>query len=352
MPKNKLLKFNEAINRALIFSMNKDKNMICYGLGVTDPKEVFSTTNNLKDRFGNHRVFDVPCSENALTGISIGAALNNVRSVVSHQRIDFFMLAMDQIVNSASKWYYMFGSKKSVPITIRLIIGRGWGQGPTHSQNLQALFNHLPGLKIIAPTFPNDARDMLIQSIFDPNPVLFLEHRWLYNLQEKNAKGVNKIGQARILNKGKHITIVSFSYLSIEAIKASKFLKDHYNISSEIIDLISLKPIDYKKIYNSVKKTKNILILDTGFNTGSIANDIIYNIVDSNIQLNSKPFKLAMPDVPEPTSYGLTKNFYIDHLKIVQKVLKILKRKENKNIIKSKTNFHHDVPGEWFKGPF
>ena len=233
--------------------------------------------------------------------------------------------------------------KKSVPITIRLIIGRGWGQGPTHSQNLQALFNHLPGLKIIAPTFPNDARDMLIQSIFDPNPVLFLEHRWLYNLQEKNAKGVNKIGQARILNKGKHITIVSFSYLSIETIKASKFLKDHYNISSEIIDLISLKPIDYKKIYNSVKKTKNILILDTGFNTGSIANDIIYNIVDSNIQLNSKPFKLAMPDVPEPTSYGLTKNFYIDHIKIVRKVLKILKRKENKNIIKSKTNFHHDV---------
>ena len=179
-----------------------------------------------------------------------------------------------------------------------------------------------------------------------------MEHRWLYNLQEKNAKGVNKIGQARILNKGKHITIVSFSYLSIEAIKASKFLKDHYNISSEIIDLISLKPIDYKKIYNSVKKTKNILILDTGFNTGSIANDIIYNIVDSNIQLNSKPFKLAMPDVPEPTSYGLTKNFYIDHIKIVRKVLKILKRKENKNIIKSKTNFHHDVPGEWFKDHF
>ena len=113
-----------------------------------------------------------------------------------------------------------------------------------------------------------------------------------------------------------------------------------------------MKPIDYKKIYNSVKKTKNILILDTGFNTGSIANDIIYNIVDSNIRLNSKPFKLAMPDVPEPTSYGLTKNFYIDHIKIVRKVLKILKRKENKNIIKSKTNFHHDVPGEWFEGPF
>tara|TARA_Y100000389_G_scaffold204677_1_gene258796 strand:+ start:4198 stop:5256 length:1059 start_codon:yes stop_codon:yes gene_type:complete len=352
MQKNKFIKFYEAINQALITSMKKDKKMICYGLGVTDPKEIFSTTINLKNFFGKERVFDVPCSENALTGISIGAALNGVRSVVSHQRVDFFMLAMDQLVNSASKWHYMFGSKKSVPITIRLIIGRGWGQGPTHSQNLQALFNHIPGLKIVAPTFPSDAREMLKESIFDPNPVLFLEHRWLFDLKEKNKTGINKIGKARLVKKGKDITVVSFSYLTIESIKASRFLSKNYNISVEIIDLISLKPIDYKRIYTSLKKTNNILILDTGFNTGSIANDIIYNVIQSNIKLKSKPQKLAMPDVPEPTSYGLTKNFYIDDSKIISQILDSLKIKKKFFLnIEEKQNYH-DVPGEWFKGPF
>ena len=130
----------------------------------------------------------MPTSENALTGISIGAALNKVRSVVSHQRLDFFLLAMDQLVNSAAKWHYMFGSKTPIPITIRLIIGRGWGQGPTHSQNLQSWFNHIPGLKVVMPTFANDARDALISSIFDPNPVIFLEHRWLHENKETKKK--------------------------------------------------------------------------------------------------------------------------------------------------------------------
>ena len=353
MQQNKYLKYFQAINEALVFSMRRDKKMICYGLGVTDPKEVFSTTSNLKKKFGKNRVFDVPCSENALTGISIGAAINGVRSVVSHQRIDFFMLAMDQLVNSAAKWYYMFGSQKSVPITIRLIIGRGWGQGPTHSQNLQALFNHLPGLKVVAPTFPNDAKNMLISSIFDPNPVLFLEHRWLFNLEEKRKTGIKKIGKANIILKGKDITVISFSYLTIEAIKASKILSKFYNIKIEIIDLVSLKPIDYITILKSIRKTRKVIVLDTGFSSGSIANDIIYNIIHSNLKLNSNPTKLAMPNVPEPTSYGLTKNFYVDDIKITNEVLRIFKKKKIKNdrdIFNVKK--YHDIPGEWFKGPF
>ena len=125
--------------------------MICYGLGTTDPKNIFSTTKDLEKKFGSKRIFDVPASENAITGISIGAALNNVRSVVTHQRVDFFLLALDQLINSAAKWHYMFGSKNSVAITIRLIIGRGWGQGPTHSQTMSSLFASIPGLKVVIP---------------------------------------------------------------------------------------------------------------------------------------------------------------------------------------------------------
>ena len=154
--------FYEAINEAISQSMEKDADIICYGLGVTDPMGVFGTTLNLEKKFGANRVFDMPTSENAMTGVAIGAALNGIKSIVTHQRLDFFLLAMDQLVNSAAKYHYMFGGQTPIPITIRLIIGRGWGQGPTHSQNLQAWFAHIPGLKVVCPTNARDAKGMLI----------------------------------------------------------------------------------------------------------------------------------------------------------------------------------------------
>ena len=350
---NKKTTYSSAINNALKFSMKKDKNMICYGLGTTDPKNIFSTTKDLEKLFGSKRVFDTPTSENALTGISVGAALNNVRSVVSHQRLDFFLLAMDQLVNSAAKWHYMFGSVISVPITIRLIIGRGWGQGPTHSQNLQSWFNHIPGLKVVMPTFANDARDTLISSIFDPNPVLFLDFRWLHENEENEKKiKIKKNIKSKICIKGNDITIVSNSYLTIEAIKASKFLKEFYNIEAEVIDLISIKPLDIETINKSVRKTRNLIVADTGFFTGSIANDIIYEVTSKNMKyLKNFPKKIAMPDVPEPTSHALTKNFYIRASKISNEVLKTLKIKNRKNINLQDPK-PHDIPGNWFKGPF
>ena len=140
------LSFAKAINEGLSQAMKIDDSVICYGLGVPDPKGVFGTTVGLQKKFGKERVFDMPASENAMTGVAIGASLNGIRPVMTHQRLDFFLLAMDQLVNNAAKWHYMFGGQSSVPITIRLIIGRGWGQGPTHSQNLQAIFAHIPGL--------------------------------------------------------------------------------------------------------------------------------------------------------------------------------------------------------------
>ncbi len=133
---SRTITYAKAINEAMDQAMSMDKNVICYGLGVDDPKGIFSTTLGLKDKFGPERVFDMPTSENAMTGIAIGAALNGIRPVMTHQRLDFFLLALDQLVNNAAKWHYMFGAHLSVPITIRLLVGRGWGQGPTHSQSL------------------------------------------------------------------------------------------------------------------------------------------------------------------------------------------------------------------------
>ena len=354
MPKiKKEYSYAEGINNALELALKKDKNILCYGLGVTDPKGVFGTTIGLEKKFGTRRVFDIPTSENAITGISIGSALNGVKSIVTHQRLDFFLLAMDQLVNSAAKWHYMFGSKKSVPITIRLIVGRGWGQGPTHSQSLQSWFNHIPGIKVVMPTFAEDAKGLLLSSIFDPNPVVFIEHRWLHNIKTK--KIVNKkikIGKARICKKGMDITIVSMSYLTLEALTAAKFLLKKFKIQAEIIDLRSIKPLDWKTIFDSVDKTRRLLVLDTGFTTGSVAGEIIAKIsINKFKKLKAAPDRLAMPDVPEPTSFALTKNFHITSEKIINKVLKIMNinHKKIKNIKNLK---YHDQPGEWFKGPF
>lgn len=224
MQNKKRMTFSEAINQGLKISMKKDKRMIFYGLGSTDPKSIFGTSKNLKKLYGSERVFDVPCSENALTGVAIGASLAGVRSVVTHQRLDFFLLAMDQLVNSAAKWHYMFGGQISVPITIRLIVGRGWGQGPTHSQNLHAWFAHIPGLKVVIPTYPEDAKNLLIKSIFDPNPVIFIEHRWLHSQvgQVTNKFDWKSVEKCKLIKKGRNLTVVGMSYLTIEASRAQK----------------------------------------------------------------------------------------------------------------------------------
>ena len=321
--KSKLITMSNAINEALSFSMKKDKNLLCFGLGTTDPKGIFSTTANLEKKFGKHRVFDVPASENALTGISVGLSLEKIRSVVSHQRLDFFLLAMDQLVNSAAKMHYMFNGQLKVPITIRLILGRGWGQGPTHSQNLQSWFAHIPGLKVVMPSSPLDAKGLLISSIFDPNPVLFLEHRWLHNCLGNVPKGHYRIpiGVANTLLDGKDITVVSMSYLTTEALIACNYLKK-FGIEVDLIDLRSIKPLDLNSIANSLRKTGKLLVLDTGVETCSVAADIIAKLSTQYFSFFQKsPVLLAMPDVPEPTSFALTKNFYIRAADIANKVL-------------------------------
>ncbi len=175
-------KFNEAILEAHDQLMAVDPNVYIMGLGVPDPKGIFGTTVGLQEKYGPNRVMDMPCSENAMTGVAIGSALVGMRPIMTHQRVDFFLLALDQLVNNACKWHFMFGGQLNVPLVIRLIIGRGWGQGPQHSQTLTSFFAHLPGLKVVAPSSPYDAKGLLISAVEDNNPVVYLEHRWLHNI--------------------------------------------------------------------------------------------------------------------------------------------------------------------------
>lgn len=350
----RLLPYFQAVNEALIQAMSIDKSVIIYGLGINDPKGIFGTTLGLQEQFGPNRVFDMPTSENAMTGIAIGASLNNIRPVMVHQRLDFFLLAMDQLINNAAKWHYMFGGQDSVPITIRLSIGRGWGQGPTHSQNLQTLFAHIPGLKVVMPTTAYDAKGLLLSSIFDNNPVIFLEHRWLHNLQSDVPEGDFRvpIGKANQIMEGSDISIISFSHMVIEAIEATEFLKPH-GISCEVIDLRSLKPIDWKLIFESVNKTGRLIAIDSGHETLSIASEIIARVsMECFDQLKLAPKRIALPDFPTPTSKELTKVYYKRADNIVQTVSNMFGKKIRMPYIEKRQNHLHDVPGNFFKGPF
>lgn len=258
------ISYIQAVNEALHEAMQRDPAVICYGLGVDDPKAIFGSTKGLQERFGETRVFDMPTAENAMTGVAIGAALNGIRPVMVHQRLDFFLLAMDQLVNNAAKWHYMFGGQRSVPITIRLILGRGWGQGPTHSQSLHAWFAHIPGLKVVMPTSADDAKGLMLSAIFDDNPVLVFEHRWLHNTVGDVPEGDHRVplGKARVLREGADLTIVALSYMVVEALHAVDHLREH-GVSCELIDLRTIKPLDWGTVLTSVSKTGRLLALDT-----------------------------------------------------------------------------------------
>lgn len=348
------IKFVEAINEAMHVAMKLDSTVICYGLGVNDPKAIFGTTSNLQSAFGASRVFDMPTSENAMTGVAIGASLNGIKPVMVHQRLDFFLLAMDQLVNAAAKWHYMFGNQISVPITIRLILGRGWGQGPTHSQNLQAWFAHIPGLKVVMPSTPESAKGLLLASIFDPNPVLFLEHRWLHNSIGNVPEGDSRyaIGPIRTARFGTDFTIVASSYMVVEALHAAKYLETE-GIECEVVDLNTVNPIDWEGIYSSVEKTGRLIALDTGYATGSVSAEIIARVAMNRMSnLKCAPVRLAMPDVPEPTSFGLTIGFFIRAGEIASTAMNMVGKDGNRALLALKEPVPHDIPGAWFTGPF
>ena len=350
------IKFSDAIKKSIHHSMQEDDGIICFGLGVTDPKCVFGTTAGLVESFGNDRVFDVPCSENALTGIGIGASMGGIRPIMVHQRLDFFLLAMDQLVNNAAKWHYMFGSQVSIPITIRLILGRGWGQGPTHSQNLQAWFAHIPGLKVVCPSNALDASQMLLASVRDPNPVIFLEHRWLHNssslISDETALfAETNINRAKTLETGKDLSLVGSSYMVPEMQRAAKWLREKMDICCDVIDLRTIRPIDWNTIHRSVKKTGRLLTIDCGATSFSVSSEIMSSVAEHIQFENLRSLdRLGLPDIPEPTSFGLTKNFYNDANSIVDKACRIFGI--DRAVAAFTSPEYHDVPGKWFKGPF
>jgi len=308
----RILTYAEAVREATEQEMARDPSVIVLGIGVDDFKAVYGTTRGLLEKFGPERVFDTPLSEDGMTGVAIGAAMAGLRPIHVHIRMDFVMLAMNQIVNIAAKARYMYGGTVSVPIVVRSIIGRSWGQGAQHSQALQALFMHVPGLRVVAPSTPYDAKGCLIMSIRDDNPVMFIEHRMLHSQRGHVPSDLYAVpfGKARVLAKGSDITLVGISYMTVECLRAQRYLGE-VGISAEVIDPVCLSPLDIETILTSVKKTGRLLLVDSGWTVCGASAEILAQVAE---HLQGMPQirwqRMGFAPVPCPTTKNLENLFY------------------------------------------
>ena len=318
----------EAIRETLSQAMSMDKQVFVMGQGVDDPSGIFGMTLDLQKKFGKERVFDTPLSENALTGIGVGAALTGMRPVYFHNRPDFLLLAMDQIVNHASKYSYLFAGKVKIPLVIVAVIGRGWGSGAQHSQSLHGLFMHVPGLRLVMPSTAYDAKGLLAASIADGNPVMFIEHRWLFKHKSHVPEELYAVplGKGLIRRKGKDVTIVGISYMVIEALRAAEELeKEGYD--AEVIDPRTLKPLDEEIILESVKKTGHLVIADTDWKTCGAASEIASMVSQKGFKYLKSAVKIvAWPDLPVPSGYVLEDAFYPGKDDIIKSVKESIKK--------------------------
>jgi len=315
-----------AVREALDQALSQDERVYVMGQGVDDPGGMFGATLGLHKKYGSSRVFDTPLSENALTGIAVGSALAGMRPFYCHNRPDFLLLAMDQIVNHASKWRYMFGGESKVPMVIWAVTGRGWGSAAQHSQALHGIFMHIPGLKLVMPSTPYDAKGLIITSIADDNPVMIFEHRWLFNRTGYVPEKLYAIpfGKGVVRKAGNDITVVAVSYMVVEALRAAEELKKN-GIDAEIIDLRTLKPFDEELILGSVKKTGRLIIADTGWQTGGISAEIAAVITEKCFDWLKKPIRrVACPDVPTPASHVLEGVFYPTYQDILRYAFELI----------------------------
>jgi pyruvate dehydrogenase E1 component beta subunit len=348
------LTYCRAIREALELCLAADPSVYLIGLGVPDPKGVFETTTGLQEQFGPRRVLDMPASENGITGIVIGSALVGMRPVLVHQRMDFAILSFDTLVNQAAKWHYMFGGKSSVPMVVRMIVGRGWGQGSQHAQSLQSWLAHVPGLKVIMPATPYDAKGMLISAIEDNNPVICIEHRWLYNISGPVPDEMYRvpIGEARVVRPGEDVTIAAVSHMTIESLRAAETLA-RQGIDAEVVDLRTLRPLDTQTLLASVRKTGRLVAADTGWkNFGGSAEIVALASEQAFDRLKSAPRRVGLADCSSPSTPALARGFFPRVADIVNAARQTMGLASVEPEAPAPDDPPADVPDNRFSGPF
>lgn len=309
----------EAVGEAILQVMEKDKRVFLIGEGVDNIRGVYGTVLPAFRKFGTKRNITTPISENGMTGIAIGAALDGLRPVMFHSRNDFMVLAMDQLINHAAKLRYMSGERQRVPLTVVSFVARKVGEGAQHSQSLQSIFAHIPGLKVVMPTTPYDAKGLLIAAIEDDDPVIVLYH-WV-KLEGPVPETYYSIplGQAKVRTSGRDLTIVAVSAAVFDCLKAAETLQD--KISIEVIDLLSIRPFDKELIINSVVKTGRLLVVDTGWLSFGVSAEIVASVVEAtHASLKAAPRRIGMVETPAPASPYLLKGYHPEVGEIVRTI--------------------------------
>ena len=322
----KIIKYSEGIREGFEYLLSNYEEVCLMGQGLWSPWYVGNTMNDLEKQFGKERILDTPVSENSTTGMALGAALTGLKTVVVHPRMDFMILASDQIVNQASKWQSMLGGGIEVPLTIRGIINRGGEQGAQHSQALQSWYAHIPGLRVVMPSTPLDARDLLISSVLCNDPVLYIDDRWCYDQEEEYLPPKEiKLQNVRptLLNEGDDLTIVTSSYSTLLSKLAIDDLKKE-GINIDLIDLRVLNPLNIDLACKSVQKTGRLLAVDGGWLNYGVSAEIIASISERVKIKNCLPQRLALKSSPAPTSKYLEKDYYLNKDDIIQKALSMI----------------------------
>ena len=345
----RIITYCEALNEAISQEMERDQRVFVYGLDVADHKRTFGSGAGLLEKFGPDRYFSTPLSEDALTGFGLGAAINGLKPILTHIRMDFLLLSMSQLTNMVAAYRYGTGGKVKVPFVIRAVIGRGWGQGFQHSKTMHSVFAHIPGLKVVMPTTPKDVKGLFASAVRDENPVLFLEHRWLYWVEGEVPKASYTIplGKGSVIKKGKDVTIVATSWMNVEAMKAAEVL-ERRGVSVEIVDPRTIAPLDKKIILDSAKKTGRVIVADYDWVDYGFGAEVAAIVSKECFgRLKAPVERLGFAHAPCPTARHLENKFYPTAISIIRAVEKMFKMKPEN--LSSESFYTYENK---FKGPF
>ena len=323
----RVVSYVQAIKEALVLALEHDPSVFVLGQGVDDPSAMFGTTRGLQERFGRHRVFDTPLSEEGMMGVATGAAMNGMRPVYMHNRPDFVLLAFNQLVTHAAKFHYMDNGQTTVPLVVWAAIGRGWGSGAQHSQAIQGLLLGVPGLKIVMPSTPHDAKGLLVSGILDNNPVCLFEHRWLMKKDGIVPEGFYRvpIGKAICRRAGRDVTIVGASHAIELAMQAAGRLAEE-GVEAEILDLRTIKPLDEDAILESLRRTGRLLVVDTGWMKGGVCAEVGCLAAErGHADLKAPVGRVGLPDIPTPAGYTLEQYYYPDAARIAAAALRLVR---------------------------
>jgi pyruvate/2-oxoglutarate/acetoin dehydrogenase E1 component len=343
------INFCDALNEGIDQEMERDPSVFIYGIGVPDHKRIFGSTKGLLEKYGPRRVFDTPLSEDSMLGFGLGAAINGLRPIHVHIRVDFLLLAMNQLVNMVSGYNYSVGGKLKIPIVIRAVVGRGWGQGFQHSKSLHSYFAHIPGLKVIMPTTPYDAKGLMIAAIRENNPVVCIEHRWLYWAEGEVPEEPYEvpIGTSHIIHPGKDITVLASSWMVVEALKAAEIMVKR-GISVEVIDLRSIAPWDDSLAVASVNKTGQCIVADNDWTFCGLSAEVAAQISEKCFgKLRSPVTRIGWKHTPCPTVRCLENEFYVNAVDIIHEIEQKLDLTPTD--LSGEEFFSHE---KRFKGPF